>query len=166
MWLTKGTHWAALRRRWSTGNSATGTNRFHRIRCNSVKILALYRDENFMALNFPRPSVLTLRLNSFEFTSRPRTGEAPSKSVATSYEFVTVSVEGSRVRTEMMEVPPPPLGFREAESDLSPRWQKPPDLRRRLPRCLRCIEGCCLNWNVRERLGTNLERQKRRKEKI
>ena len=37
--------------------------------------------------------------------------------------------------------------------------------RRRLPRCLCCIEGSCLNWNVRERLGTNLERQKRRKEK-
>lgn len=86
-----------LLRRWSTGNSATRPILFHLILCNSVNILALYFDENLIPLNFPRPSVRTLRLNSCEFSSLPSIGDAPSKSLATSYEFVTESVDGSNV---------------------------------------------------------------------
>ena len=82
--LTKGAHSEVRRRRCRTGNSATALNLFHRILCNSVKILALYLDENFIPLNLPRPSVLTLKLNSFELSSRPIIGAAASKSEATS----------------------------------------------------------------------------------
>lgn len=84
----------------------TGPNFPHLSRCSSVRMLTRNLDENLIALNFPRPSVRTLTVNSCEPTSSPRpsTGAAPSKSLDTSYEFVTTRVEGSRVMIAELEM--------------------------------------------------------------
>lgn len=69
----------------------------HLILCNSVNILPLNFDENLIPLNLPRPSVLTLIVNSLELSSLPTIGAEPSKSLPTLYELVTNRVAGSRV---------------------------------------------------------------------